>query len=175
MLGVGEVHISGRRIGIAIVHEEDLITGLSVSLGGEPNLKPLLSFLRGRGITPNLERKESRFLKLIGDLLLGRIENRELFPLLDTSFLTPFERRLYSLVIEIPRGSVVSYGELAKLLKTSPRAVGSGLKRNPYPLIVPCHRVVAKKGIGGFSGGVKLKRLLLELEGVKKWPDSKPT
>lgn len=70
-------------------------------------------------------------------------------------------------VKKIPYGTVTTYGELAKKLSTSPRAVGQALKRNPAPVIIPCHRVVSKNGIGGYSSGEDIKRLLLELEGLK--------
>jgi methylated-DNA-[protein]-cysteine S-methyltransferase len=70
-------------------------------------------------------------------------------------------------VRKIPYGEVVTYGEIAKKLKTSPRAVGRALKLNPTPIIIPCHRVIAKNGLGGFSSGLDVKRELLKLEGVK--------
>lgn len=70
-------------------------------------------------------------------------------------------------VRKIPYGKVVTYGEIAKKLKTSPRAVGRALKLNPTPIIIPCHRVIAKNGLGGFSSGLDVKRELLKLEGVK--------
>lgn len=67
---------------------------------------------------------------------------------------TAFERRVYEATSAIPRGRVSTYGELAKLLKSSPRAVGGALRRNPFAPAVPCHRVVAAGGaaLGGFSG-----------------------
>lgn len=67
-------------------------------------------------------------------------------------------------VKKIPYGSTKTYGEIAAKLNTSPRAVGVALKKNPLPVIVPCHRVVAKKGLGGYSQGLKIKKALLELE-----------
>ena len=67
---------------------------------------------------------------------------------------TAFERRVYEATSAIPRGRVSTYGEVAKLLKSSPRAVGGALRRNPFAPGVPCHRVVAAGGeaLGGFSG-----------------------
>ncbi|MDH5360986.1 MAG: MGMT family protein, partial [Gammaproteobacteria bacterium] len=68
-------------------------------------------------------------------------------------------------------GSVLSYGELAAKLNSSARAVGNACRKNPLPIIVPCHRVVAKSGIGGYSGQtegplIEQKRRLLRHEGI---------
>jgi methylated-DNA-[protein]-cysteine S-methyltransferase len=86
---------------------------------------------------------------------------------------TEFALRVYDLLRQVPRGRVVSYGELARALgKASPRAVGQALRRNPYAPEVPCHRVIAANGrIGGFQGyrtGPALRRKLdlLAREGV---------
>jgi len=85
---------------------------------------------------------------------------------------TPFQQRVWQALCEIPLGEVVSYGELARQLGTSPRAVGGACRANPTPLIVPCHRVISVTGIGGFSGQwrqgekVDIKRWLLRHEGV---------
>ena len=66
-----------------------------------------------------------------------------------------------------PFGTTVTYGELGRRAGVDdPRDVGTMMARNPLPLIVPCHRVVASDGLGGFGGGLELKRRLLELEGV---------
>jgi methylated-DNA-[protein]-cysteine S-methyltransferase len=87
---------------------------------------------------------------------------------------THFERRLYAATQRVPAGSVTTYGELAKALGTCARAVGSGMRRNPFAPVVPCHRVVASTlDLGGFDGqwgagcaNVARKRRLLEGEGV---------
>jgi methylated-DNA-[protein]-cysteine S-methyltransferase len=82
-----------------------------------------------------------------------------------------FQHYLCSRLLKIPFGSRVTYGALAKELASSARAIGGACRRNPIPLIIPCHRVVAAHGIGGFSGAtkgakleVKLKLLQLESE-----------
>lgn len=67
-------------------------------------------------------------------------------------------------------GTIITYGELAKACGTNPRIVGYAMASNPLPLYIPCHRVVSKNGIGGFSGGkiensIKWKKYLLSLEG----------
>jgi methylated-DNA-[protein]-cysteine S-methyltransferase len=80
-----------------------------------------------------------------------------------------FRRRVLQLEFQIPYGRVSTYGMLADCLGSAgaARAVGTALARNPFPLIVPCHRTVRSDGtLGGFGGGMKMKRALLELEGV---------
>ena len=74
-------------------------------------------------------------------------------------------------LIKIPYGKTKSYGEIAKIVKTSPRYVGNVCGQNKHLLIVPCHRVIRTDGnLGGFSsrGGLSLKKRLLSMENVKK-------
>lgn len=86
---------------------------------------------------------------------------------------TPFQRRVWAQIGAIPCGQTRCYGDLAQTLKSAPRAVGGACGANPYPLVVPCHRVIAKGGgLGGFNrerGGLLLdiKRWLLAHEGVR--------
>lgn len=89
----------------------------------------------------------------------------------DLSGLTPFQQQVLKAASEIPRGQVVSYAELARRIgrPRAARAVGQALGRNPVPLVIPCHRVLASDGsLGGYSGrgGVRTKRALLKLEGA---------
>ena len=58
----------------------------------------------------------------------------------------------------------ITYGEIAKIFKISPRKVGKIMKKNPFPLFVPCHRVIGKNGIGGFNFGIRWKKFLIEFE-----------
>jgi len=78
---------------------------------------------------------------------------------------------LYILLLLIPKGFVATYSSLAKILSTHPRAVGALLARNPYPLIIPCHRVVRNDGsLGGYLSSQKylhLKKKILTEEGVE--------
>lgn len=81
---------------------------------------------------------------------------------------TDFQLAVWKALYGVPFGMTVNYQQLAKL-SGSPkayRAVGGAMSKNPIPIIVPCHRVLAKAGLGGFSSGLKRKRYLLELEGV---------
>ena len=91
---------------------------------------------------------------------------------LDMEQLPPFHRRVYEVVRTIPCGATLTYGEIAKRLgaPAEARDVGEAMGRNPFPIIVPCHRVLAAGGkLGGFSapGGVATKRRLLAIEGAR--------
>jgi methylated-DNA-[protein]-cysteine S-methyltransferase len=72
--------------------------------------------------------------------------------------------RIYQAVREVPYGSTSTYGEIADSVGTAPRVVGQALARNPTPLIIPCHRILAAHGIGGFSPSVEIKEALLAME-----------
>ncbi len=82
---------------------------------------------------------------------------------------TPFQRRVWNLIGAIPRGRVRTYGALAADLPSAAQAVGQACGANPFPLVVPCHRVVSKSGPGGFAGArdgylLEAKRWLLTFE-----------
>ena len=79
---------------------------------------------------------------------------------------TPFQRKVWQALLDIPYGQTLSYGELAQRLSCpGARAVGSAVGRNPISLIVPCHRVLGAGGaLTGYAGGLELKRWLLQLE-----------
>ena len=84
---------------------------------------------------------------------------------------TPFQRRIWAAISAIPRGQTRSYGELAKQLGSAARAVGQACGANPFPLIVPCHRVTSAQGLGGFAHThdgwlLEVKRWLLRHEGA---------
>lgn len=82
---------------------------------------------------------------------------------------TPFQRAVWEALADIPYGCVISYGELAAMVgrPRAFRAVGQANGANPIPIVLPCHRVVASGGrIGGYGGGLPMKRRLLALEGV---------
>jgi len=87
----------------------------------------------------------------------------------DLSRVTPFQRRVLQAAANIPMGQVITYGELAGRIgkPKASRAVGQALGRNPVPVVIPCHRIVGGGGgIGGYTGGLDVKRKLLELEGI---------
>lgn len=78
---------------------------------------------------------------------------------------TPFQLRVWQAVQAIPYGQVATYGEVAAQLGTGPRAVGGAVGQAPVSILLPCHRVVAAGGLGGYGSAPHVKRRLLELEG----------
>lgn len=86
---------------------------------------------------------------------------------------TEFQRRVWAAISAIPRGEVLTYGQVAKVIRSAPRAVGQACGANWFPLVIPCHRVTATGGLGGFSNQddangfhLGVKRWLLTHEGV---------
>jgi methylated-DNA-[protein]-cysteine S-methyltransferase len=84
---------------------------------------------------------------------------------------TAFQQRVWSLLRTIPAGETRTYGEISRLLGSAARAVGQACRANPCPIVVPCHRVVSARGLGGFAGATSgrqlaVKRWLLRHEGV---------
>jgi methylated-DNA-[protein]-cysteine S-methyltransferase len=78
-----------------------------------------------------------------------------------------FEQRVWDAMQRIPYGATRCYGDLASDIGSAPRAVGGACGRNPIPIVIPCHRVLGKAGLGGYSGsgGLETKQALLALEG----------
>jgi methylated-DNA-[protein]-cysteine S-methyltransferase len=92
-------------------------------------------------------------------------------PLLEAG--SDFQRRVWDAICAIPRGSTRTYGQIAKLLDSHPRAVGQACGANWFPLVIPCHRVTAAGGLGGFASSddehgftLTVKRWLLRHEGA---------
>ncbi|MHB1515265.1 MAG: methylated-DNA--[protein]-cysteine S-methyltransferase [Acidiferrobacteraceae bacterium] len=84
---------------------------------------------------------------------------------------TVFQRRVWRMLRCIPSGATRTYGQLARALDTSARAVGQACGANPLPVLIPCHRVVAEQGLGGYSAGpgiasMRIKHWLLHHEGA---------
>lgn len=77
---------------------------------------------------------------------------------------TAFQKRVWNALVQLPIGKTITYGELAKQLKTGARAIGNACRANPLPLLIPCHRVLAKRGFGGFSGDRTGKKIA-----IKRW------
>jgi methylated-DNA-[protein]-cysteine S-methyltransferase len=98
--------------------------------------------------------------------------NRETFDLPLDPVGTAFEKAVWQGLLRIPYGRTRTYGELAADLRAIPRAVGRACGRNPIPVIIPCHRMLAANGLGGFSGGQgpPTKHLLLALEQPELFP-----
>jgi methylated-DNA-[protein]-cysteine S-methyltransferase len=90
--------------------------------------------------------------------------------ILDMSVCNEFQKGVLNQTGMIPRGAVSTYGRLAEKLGTpkAARAVGTALATNPFPLVIPCHRVIRSDGsLGGYGGGLKMKKALLNMEGIE--------
>ncbi|OPY29284.1 MAG: Methylated-DNA--protein-cysteine methyltransferase [Methanocella sp. PtaU1.Bin125] len=87
----------------------------------------------------------------------------------DYTGMTPFKKKVMQELRKVPAGETITYGELAAAAGSpgAARAVGNVMATHPVPLLVPCHRVVATQGLGGFTGGLEIKRALLKLESAK--------
>src|SRR4051812_1643810 len=125
-------------------------------------------FPDAREATP--PRDVARAIRMATALLGGKATDLGSIAL-DMSAVPPFHRRVYAAARAIPPGTTLSYGEIAARIGSpgSARAVGQALGRNPFPIVVPCHRVLAAGGkSGGFSaaGGVSTKLRMLALEGA---------
>jgi methylated-DNA-[protein]-cysteine S-methyltransferase len=145
---------------------------LAVQLPAANESATVASLLRAQAAA-SLQRpapEQQRIIEDIVALLAG--QPRDLRHIrLDLSHVPPFHRRVFAVVRNIPPGCTRSYGEVAALCaeRQAARAVGQAMARNPYPIIVPCHRVLAAGGkSGGFSapGGVTTKLRLLAIEGA---------
>jgi len=157
---------------VTAAHKSDFALTLGTPLG-------LMTLAEGAGAITALywgsakDHQQTALLRRAG-LLLERYfaGERVIFDVPLKPAGTAFERRVWEVLCTIPWGQTRSYGEIARLAGGSPRAVGRAAGRNPIPVIIPCHRVVAASGLGGFSapGGVVTKRALLALEG-SPYPD----
>lgn len=80
---------------------------------------------------------------------------------------TTFQQKVWEELLNIPYGKSISYGDIAKNINNnSSRAVGTAIGHNPISIIIPCHRVVGKNSIGGYNGGLEMKKRLLEIEHI---------
>ncbi len=121
---------------------------------------------------PDAKTAPSDSLGKLEDMFIDFFEGKQVkFPLnvLDMSVCYPFQTEVLKAEWSIPYGKVTSYGCVArKIDSTAYRAVGNALARNPFPIIIPCHRAIrSDRSLGGFQGGLKMKRQILELEGIE--------
>ena len=155
----------------AIVWSQDRVAGvlLPEAYPNQTRARLLRNFPHAREASP--PHDVQRALDGIVALLRGDASDLS-FITLDMDGVPAFHRRVYEVARTIPPGTTISYGEIASRLGEphASRAVGQALGRNPFPIIVPCHRVLASGGrTGGFSapGGRSTKLRLLAIEGVR--------
>jgi methylated-DNA-[protein]-cysteine S-methyltransferase len=156
---VGRLLAARTERGLACVGYED------VRGGDEPLLERLASELSPRVIHAPARLDDVR--RELDEYFEGR---RTAFDLpLDFALTRPFARRILEVTARIPFGSTSTYGDVAAQAGSpgAARAAGGALGSNPIPIVVPCHRVLARNGtLHGYTGGLERKRHLLELEGV---------
>lgn len=111
------------------------------------------------------ERVAMEALRQLGQYFKGERRDFDL-PLCPLG--TDFQRKAWRILQQIPYGETISYGEESRRIgrPKAARAVGGANHRNPLPILIPCHRVVAAHGLGGYGGGVERKKYLLRLEGA---------
>ena len=155
-------------VGIVWRKKNDIPTAVSIFLPSESEGMDDLV----RQAFPDAVRKSHGIIDAIctgiQDLLSGR-ETAFSEEILDMSLCGEFQRKVLRRCMLIPRGRVSTYGRLAERtgIPKGARAVGRILARNPYPLIIPCHRVIRADGdLCGFGGGLKMKKALLGMEGI---------
>ncbi|MBI5237762.1 MAG: methylated-DNA--[protein]-cysteine S-methyltransferase [Deltaproteobacteria bacterium] len=151
---IGKIHVAGNRRGIT-----------DISIGGDK--QGFLRRLRERhGHRAIIEKADYRAVfKMLDEYFKGK---RTRFDLRVNLIGRPFDVSIWKALIKIPYGRAVSYEDAARMSGHlgAQRAVGSACGRNPVSIIVPCHRVIRKdKGLGGYTGGLEIKKTLLELEG----------
>lgn len=165
---------------IAIRWEADAVLGIELDPcpgpGGSDPATPTLACVTDQSLVSPETGLQDAIIQQLSDYLESRATS---FALPVRLVGTEFQRRVWSALTEIGFGQTRTYGELARLLATSPRAVGQACRANPCPILIPCHRVVAANGLGGFAGdrgGRKLavKRWLLGHEGWVEGTDSRP-
>jgi methylated-DNA-[protein]-cysteine S-methyltransferase len=120
----------------------------------------------GRKPKPGPPPKDPVLKKAVAELKAYLVGKRRKFSVPFKQSGTPFQQAVWQALLKVPYGRVISYGDLAREAgyPKAARAVGSAMNRNRVPLIVPCHRVVASNGIGGFGCGLEWKKRLLGME-----------
>ena len=123
-----------------------------------------LNFCMGRCVSSENDTSFSKKVKKQLDEYFLRM--RKTFDLDIKIDATPFQKDVLDEIAKIPYGKTLTYGEIASELgnKNASRAVGSACNMNPILIIIPCHRVVSKNGLGGYSAGLENKKYLLSLE-----------
>lgn len=150
-----------------IIHGPDLIIEFSSSSEKISSVK--LSLNDKKGLlwcftgSKNLEVK-------VADWMEAYCQKNSLLPSLPINLegFTPFQTKVYAALLQLPFGSILTYAEVAEIIghPDAYRAVGSACGKNLCPLLIPCHRVVSTGGkMGGFTGGIEIKKRLLKFEG----------
>lgn len=153
-------------LGVAV--QNQYLCFISFSHSNENNFEKLLQHrFPNRSLILDPE-KTKEVQKQINDYFAGKRDQFE-FSIDFETLGTPFQCKVLETTFKIPFGKVMSYSDVARMVghPKASRAVGNALAKNPIPIVIPCHRVVASDGsLGGYTGGLEYKRKLLKLEGV---------
>jgi len=138
--------------------------GISRIIFGKDRFKEFIGNLNGVKLTEGGEAEKS--VREVRLYLEGKL--KEFQSKVDLSSGTSFQRSVWRELLKIPYGKVKTYSEIARKIGNprAARAVGNAVGANPIPIIVPCHRVVATNGFGGYSCGIEIKKKLLHIEGA---------
>lgn len=132
-----------------------------------PNEEISEQFLQQKYPNEKIIESESGFEDVINQLIEYFDGKRKNFTIKTKMKIAPFYKKVLAEVAKVQYGDTVSYGQIAQKLNNpkAARAVGSANARNPLPIIIPCHRIIANGGrLGGYGGGLKIKKYLLEFE-----------
>jgi methylated-DNA-[protein]-cysteine S-methyltransferase len=138
--------------------------GVSRIIFGEKEFRNYLDGLNGTRVTVGGAAAEmAHELDLYFDGKLSEFKTH-----IDITEGTPFQRSVWKKLLGIPYGKTVTYKEIAEKVgkPAAARAVGNAVGANPIPIVIPCHRVLASNGLGGYSGGINIKKDLLRVEGT---------
>ena len=137
---------------IGLLADEENLISLSFT---DPDFKELKA-----------KKNSDRFEDIILQLNQYFFEGRQTFDLEYKLLASDFQIAVYEEMLKIPYGKTTSYSDLSQQIgkKKAFRAVGTACGKNPLPLIIPCHRVLGKNDLGGFTGGLNIKKFLLRLE-----------
>ena len=138
--------------------------GVSRIIFGEKEFRNYLDGLNGTRVTEGGAASEmARELELYFDGELSEFKTE-----IDVSEGTPFQISVWNKLLDIPYGQTVTYKEVAEGIGKpgASRAVGNAVGANPIPIVIPCHRVLASNGLGGYSSGIDIKKDLLRVEGA---------
>lgn len=125
-----------------------------------------------RELYPNSKSISCKDIDSLADMVVAFTEGKNVFLSLESVLIercASFQKRVLLAEYEIPRGKVSTYGRIANHLGKpgAARAVGTALATNPFPILIPCHRAIRSDGtLGGYQGGLQMKRALLEQEGL---------
>jgi len=146
---------------IQVFCHQNKITELDLGIDDEKSFPPHLKTTE-KSMSSFASRVKRQLLEYFSNALVGFDADIQVKG-------TPFQRSVWDVISSVKVGETLTYSDVARQLDSSPRAVGNACRANPVPIIVPCHRIVSKSGIGGFAGeregnNINIKYWLLEHE-----------